>query len=676
MTLKRNIRILQAIVCLTLLIVGALQTWKCLLVFSRTEEIGAEVAVLGKLQRVRTLLHDQEQKLVLAQYWGLHPQRDVFQMQRRVIGRLAEELEANIAGSAHEGGDRALPGLLAALTAELDVFNAHAERYFSQLTNDRTTLARAVREEEIEPLLRDRVYPHLNQLLDLQTADIQLAYHETIAHANSATWLSLSVLDDIALASQAIDYARRVEETSSFLEAQLRELLEFLDSGNPADLDDYRFFAGGVREQIPKIEWTIARQERQGMTGEEEDREHLAVLKERLVAGELLFTETINHRSRIVDAQVLDAKAREALAFGNDHLFPLLLELAKDAREEVAETHRHLLATTARAAVAWVVGLLAVMLLLMTISIRVGNRALGSLAVLGEGARRIRGGDLDNRITLAGADEFRELADEFNAMAGVIKETQGELERFVYITSHDLRAPLISLQGFSGELRKDIEQLATLLQPGLEQLPADVRDAVQHLLRGNIPDDLRFIESAAERMGRQVNALLKLCREGSRELKPVPINLGEVLDPVLASLAHQIASNQVAVTVAPLPEVLADPLCVEQILGNLLDNALKYLDPSRPGEIRIDAAHGEIEAVVRIRDNGRGIAANNRERIFEVFQRVDHPDIPGEGMGLSYVRALVRRSGGKIWCESEEGAGSTFCFTLPLAGPAPPKPVG
>lgn len=671
MTLKRNILILQAIVCLTLLSAGTLHIWKCLLVYSRMEQINAAVATLGNLQRVRTLLHDQEQSLVLAQYWGLHPHRAAFQGQHRALGQLVEELGATLTGERLQPGDRAIPGLFAALTADLGEYNARTEHYFSLLAAGRTTLARAVREEEVETLLRDRVYPQLNELLELQTADIQFAYHETLAHASFATGLTLSSLNDIALASQSLDYARRVEETSSFLETQVRELLEFLDSGNPADLDGYRFFAGRVREQLPKLDWTIARQQRQGMAGEEEDRERLVTLRERLAAAELLFTESINHRSRAVDAQLLDAKARAALAFASDRLFPLLLDLAADARKEVTATHQHLLAATARAAVLWVVALLTAMLLLIAFSVRVGNRALDSLTTLGEGARRIRGGDLDNRISLSGADEFRELADEFNAMAGVLKETQGELERFVYITSHDLRAPLISLQGFSGELRKELEQLSALLRPGLEMLPAAEQEAARSLLHGSIPDDLQFIESAAERMGRQVNALLKLCREGSRELKPVPVRLGDVLDPLLASLAHQIASNQVAVTIAPLPEVLADPLCVEQILGNLLDNALKYLDPARPGVIRIDATRGDCEAVIRVRDNGRGIAAKDRERIFEVFQRVGHPGIPGEGMGLTYVKALVRRSGGRIWCESEEGTGSTFCFTLPLAGTAP-----
>jgi signal transduction histidine kinase len=118
------------------------------------------------------------------------------------------------------------------------------------------------------------------------------------------------------------------------------------------------------------------------------------------------------------------------------------------------------------------------------------------------------------------------------------------------------------------------------------------------------------------------------------------------------------------VTVEPLPVVHADPLALAQIFGNLLANAVAYLDPSRPGAIAITAAQHPGVTVFAVRDNGRGIAEDDIPQIFEPFRRVGRQDVPGEGMGLAYVRTLVRRHGGDITCQSTPGMGTTFTFTV------------
>jgi signal transduction histidine kinase len=121
--------------------------------------------------------------------------------------------------------------------------------------------------------------------------------------------------------------------------------------------------------------------------------------------------------------------------------------------------------------------------------------------------------------------------------------------------------------------------------------------------------------------------------------------------------------------VGSLPEVVADRASMEQILGNLLENAVKYLDSGRPGEIEVTAERDHGETTFRIRDNGRGIAEEDMDKVFAPFRRAGRQDVPGEGMGLPYVQTLVRRHGGRIWCESELGVGTTFTFTLPVKQP-------
>jgi signal transduction histidine kinase len=176
---------------------------------------------------------------------------------------------------------------------------------------------------------------------------------------------------------------------------------------------------------------------------------------------------------------------------------------------------------------------------------------------------------------------------------------------------------------------------------------------------------MKFIGSSVSRMDALISAILVLSRLGHRELKPEPLDMTEVSKSILSSLAHQIEQRKTVVTIGELPPLTADKLAMEQIMGNLLDNALKYLDPVREGMIAITAGHNGEEIVFHVSDNGRGIAQEDMHKVFELFRRAGKQDVPGEGMGLAYVKTLVRRQGGRIWCESEPGKGTTFSFTIP-----------
>jgi signal transduction histidine kinase len=117
--------------------------------------------------------------------------------------------------------------------------------------------------------------------------------------------------------------------------------------------------------------------------------------------------------------------------------------------------------------------------------------------------------------------------------------------------------------------------------------------------------------------------------------------------------------------IGDLPVVSADPTAMEQIFGNILNNAILYLVPERPGQIEISAERLARETVFRVRDNGQGIADRDREKVFELFRRAGRPSAPGEGMGLAYVKALLRRHEGRIWFDSKPGVGTTFSFSIP-----------
>jgi signal transduction histidine kinase len=135
---------------------------------------------------------------------------------------------------------------------------------------------------------------------------------------------------------------------------------------------------------------------------------------------------------------------------------------------------------------------------------------------------------------------------------------------------------------------------------------------------------------------------------------------------VIDSVRHQVDAADVDVRVAPMTPIVSDRIAVEQIFSNLVENALKYLLDDRPGRISIASTREGMMIRYDITDNGRGIAARDMERIFELFRRAGTQDRPGEGIGLAHVKALVRRLGGSIACRSTLGEGSVFSVRLPV----------
>jgi signal transduction histidine kinase len=243
-----------------------------------------------------------------------------------------------------------------------------------------------------------------------------------------------------------------------------------------------------------------------------------------------------------------------------------------------------------------------------------------------------------------------------------------EIQRFAYIVSHDLRAPLVNVMGFTSELEHGLavcgKEGARLLGPTWNEPPArEMREAVTH----EMPEAIDFIRSSTRRMDGLINAILKLSREGARVLAPERIDLAALFEQTVSALNHQIQDKRVEVLIhRPMPMIVSDRLALEQIIGNLIDNAIKYLSPSRPGRVAARAFRRDGQAVIEIQDNGRGVAPQDLQRIFELFRRAGAQDQPGEGIGLAHVRALVRRLGGEIDIESEVDVGSTFQIVLPL----------
>jgi len=282
--------------------------------------------------------------------------------------------------------------------------------------------------------------------------------------------------------------------------------------------------------------------------------------------------------------------------------------------------------------------------------IRRGTRAL----VAAHAALQQSNVDLEERVALRTAD---------------VQEANDEIQRFAYIVSHDLRAPLVNIMGFTSELealRDDVfgkaEAGAGGDAPGTPPAPA-----ADPALRKDFDEALHFIKSSIAKMDRLINAILNLSRAGRREFSAQPLDLNELVGAIVADFGHRVQNTDTQIAVGRFPIIVNDRLAVEQIVSNLVDNAVKYLRDGVPGRIEITAEDKGTTVILRVADNGRGIETKDRERIFELFRRAGAQDRPGEGIGLAHVRALVRRIGGTIRVESEPGEGSTFLVRLPRA---------
>jgi len=259
-----------------------------------------------------------------------------------------------------------------------------------------------------------------------------------------------------------------------------------------------------------------------------------------------------------------------------------------------------------------------------------------------------------------------------------LREANNEIQRFAYIVSHDLRSPLVNIMGFTSELeelRSDIfKRIAALhlaaasspVPPAPEGDTEPVLDATDQQLRADFSEALEFIKSSIAKMDRLISAILNLTREGRREFEPLRIDMRELIEAIVTTVAHQAAEAQAEIHIEPLPEITSDRLAIEQIFSNLVDNALKYLKPGVPGEILVRGRTKLGYAIYDVSDNGRGIDPKDHQRIFDLFRRAGMQDKPGQGIGLAHVRTLVRRLGGTMSVASELDKGSTFTVTLPI----------
>jgi len=248
----------------------------------------------------------------------------------------------------------------------------------------------------------------------------------------------------------------------------------------------------------------------------------------------------------------------------------------------------------------------------------------------------------------AAAEELRalnaELENRVEARTRDLQLVNDELQQFAYVASHDLQEPLRTITSFT--------QLLASRYKG--QLDEDADEFIG------------YIVASSRRMSDLINGLLALVRLRKSGQANVPVSFESILKEAQGSLQASIREGRAEITHGPLPTLLVDPLQFAQVLQNLISNALKYRREI-PVQVHIQAIRDTHDWTFSVSDNGLGFDQQFAERIFGLFQRLHSREVDGTGMGLSIARKVVQRHGGRIWATSEEGVGSTFFFSLPVA---------
>jgi signal transduction histidine kinase len=262
-------------------------------------------------------------------------------------------------------------------------------------------------------------------------------------------------------------------------------------------------------------------------------------------------------------------------------------------------------------------------------------------------------GDLDHPVPLRGQDELGDLARALEKMRANLKdrddrlrEANRELESFAYSVSHDLRAPLRAIAGFSAILIEEHSDRLGEAEIGL----------------------LRRVDDGARKMGELIDGLLRFSRVSRVELKRQQTDMDALLREALVDYKAQIETEGIELAVRPLGHAACDRGAFVHVFSNLISNAVKYTRSRALPRIEIWCEENGGEAVYHVRDNGIGFDMTYADKLTQVFQKL-HPDYEGSGIGLAIVKRVVEKHGGRLWAVSAPGKGATFSFSLPKTSP-------
>ena len=281
---------------------------------------------------------------------------------------------------------------------------------------------------------------------------------------------------------------------------------------------------------------------------------------------------------------------------------------------------------------------------------------------------RAGGGGITHFVAVKQDITERKRAEEkLGALAQTLAEKNKELETIVYVASHDLRSPLVNIQGFSKELAQACGRMRKLLR-GEEPNGGPVE--LGRLIAEEIPEALEYIQAGVVKIDSLLAGFLRYSRLGRAALRLEPLGMDAMFASIAQAMEFQIKQAGATLQIGTLPDCLGDATQINQVFSNLLDNAVKYLDPKRPGLISVAGRREGDRSVYTVRDNGIGIAPEHQGKIFEIFHRLNPAHGAGEGLGLTIAQRILERHNGQISVESRPGRGTAFFVSLPAPAQA------
>lgn len=315
-------------------------------------------------------------------------------------------------------------------------------------------------------------------------------------------------------------------------------------------------------------------------------------------------------------------------------------------------------------------GILAFMVLMMWVSAEwLEGLILNPIERLRDGAARIGQGDLAYRIEIVHHDEIGQVAVAFNQMAAELEELYESLEQKIAERTEQLQAQSTELARSNAELAQFAYVASHDLQEPLRMITGYLQ-LLERRYKGKLDNEadefITFAVDGATRMQQLIRDLLAYSRVGMRHQAMHPVDCQVILKGVLNNLQMAIQESKAVITFDPLPTLLADPTHIGQLFQNLVANAIKFRSERTPQiHIGVHRTLQSKEWLFSVSDNGIGIAADDLERIFAIFQRLHtRHEYPGTGIGLAICKKIIDRHGGRIWAESAVGQGTTFYFTI------------
>jgi PAS domain S-box-containing protein len=276
--------------------------------------------------------------------------------------------------------------------------------------------------------------------------------------------------------------------------------------------------------------------------------------------------------------------------------------------------------------------------------------------------RVFRGDTRQTVVNFTDISERKRAEDALAESRKLLEAKNKTLEQLIYVTSHDLRSPLVNIDGFSRELDLTLKDIKESIDSG-----ASVTDFTKKL-QLEMPEALKALDrirASTRQMDGLLKGLLMLNRMGRAALQIGTLNMNAIFQQLVATFAFRIKEAGITLTVGQLPMCKGDATQVTQLFANLIDNAIKYRSKDRPGIITVT---GDIEgkhAMYKVSDNGIGIAEKYKDKVFELFHRLHPKDTDGDGLGLTVVKQILARLDGAITLDSVPGEGCIFSVHLP-----------